>query len=196
MKRFFVPLILFAAACSLSPTNSSGVATIQVYNNVSPNGVFVGDTIQLNATALDLLGNPVPIAISYSSSNPAVATVNSFGQVFAVGVGTSSIGIAAGGQAVHLTLTVDGNVTAKILVTPTNPAVALGSQFTLTAEVLTTLGNPGRGKSVAWSTADATKASVDQTGTVTGVATTAGVAICATAVDDANVKGCTTVTVQ
>src|ERR1019366_5610454 len=102
-----------------------------------------------------------------------------------------------GGQTGHLTLTVDGNITGSMQISPTNPTTTSGSGggVQLTATVLTTLGNPGRGKSVTWSTADATKATVDATGFVHPVAATPGVSICATATDNASARSCTTVTI-
>ena len=158
--------------------------------------MFVGDHVQLNAQPLDLNGGPVPVRIMYSSSNPSVATIDQYGLITALAAGTSSIGISAGGQSAHLTLTVDGNVTGSVQVAPANPTTSTGAGggVQLTATVLTTLGHPARGKSVTWSTSDASKATVDATGLVLPVA--AGVvSICATAIDNTSARGCATVTI-
>lgn len=196
MRRFFLAGLLFTSACLSGAMAPSAVASIQIASNASPNGEFVGDQVQLNAEPLDLTGNVVPLPVTYSSSNSSVATIDDFGLITALAAGTSSIGISSGGETVHLTLTVDGNVTGSVLVTPPSFVIAPGQFVTVTANVSTTLGNPARNKAVTWSTADGTKVSVDQTGKVTGVASTAGVTICATATDAPSVKGCATVIVQ
>jgi uncharacterized protein YjdB len=87
-------------------------------------------------------------------------------------------------------------VTSRIIVTPNTPLVSAGNQVQLTATVYTTVNNPARGKSVTWSTSDATKATVDASGNVSAIAATAAVSICATSVDTPSIKGCATVTVQ
>ncbi len=198
MKRLVVLGLLLAGACTDgSGTGPSLVSSITVSSNVSPSGVFVGDQVQLNATALDANGNIAPVAITYLTSNTSVATVSQTGLITAVGAGTSNISIMAGGASSTLTLTVDGNVTDSLVVTPVNPTVGFpGGGVQLTAVVFTTIGNPARNKTVVWSTADATKATVSATGFVTPVAATQGVSICAVATDNANAKGCTTVIVQ
>jgi uncharacterized protein YjdB len=198
MRPLILAGLLFTGACFSGASAPSAVASIQVASNVSPNGVFAGDQVQLNAEPLDLTGNIVPEPVTYSSSNTTVATVDNFGLITARAAGTSSMGISAGGQTVHMTLTVDGNVTGSVLVTPVNPTTGTGAGggVQLTATVRTTLGNPARGKSVTWSTADATKATVDATGFVHPVVATPGVSICATANDNASARNCTTVTIQ
>jgi uncharacterized protein YjdB len=196
MRRLLLAALLATEACFTGASAPSAVNTLQVSSNVTSAGVFVGDTVQLNAMPLDLSGNVVPVPITYTSSNSSVAMIDNFGKITALAAGKSTIGVHSGGQTANLTLTVDGNVTGSVLVTPSGAVVAPGQSATLSASVSTTVGNPARNKSVAWSTADGTRVSVDQTGKVTGVAATSGVAVCATATDAASVKGCATVIVQ
>jgi len=104
---------------------------------------------------------------------------------------------AADGHSGRFPLTVDGNVTGSILVTPPTPTMNAGTQQLLTANVFTTLNDAARNKTVTWSTSDASKATVDATGNVSAVAATAPtVSICATASDAPAIKGCATVTVH
>ncbi|MFI5245558.1 MAG: Ig-like domain-containing protein, partial [Gemmatimonadales bacterium] len=124
MRRLILAGVLFTSACLSRASAPSVVASIQISSNVSPNGVFVGDQVQLNATPLDLTGNVVPLPITYSSSNTSVATIDNFGLITALSAGTSSIGISSGGQTVHLTLTVDGNVTGSVLLAPKSFTIA------------------------------------------------------------------------
>jgi hypothetical protein len=196
MRRFVTVGLLFTAGCLSDPAAPSDVVGLQVSSNASANGVFVGDQVQLTATALDATGAPVLVPITYSSSNTAVATVNANGLIVAVGPGTTSIGVSTGSRSGSLTLVVDGNITSKVQVTPASPTVPVGTTLQLTGTVFTTIGNPARSKGLTWSTPDATKATVDTTGNVSGIAPTPGISICATASDAPSVKGCATVIVK
>jgi uncharacterized protein YjdB len=169
---------------------------VSVNTDASPNGVFVGDKVQFTTVALDISGNPVPIAVTYTSSNTAVATVSTTGLVSILSAGTTIITIASGGQSVPVPIAVDPNITSSVLMTPSLLNIAVGAQGSLTAAVVTTLNHPARNKTLIWSTSDATKVTVDQTGKVTGVAATGAVSVCAVASDAATVKGCATVIVQ
>jgi hypothetical protein len=199
MRRVVLFGLLVMAGCN-SPSAPSLVAAVVLSNNASANGLFVGDQFQLSATPYDANGTPIAISlfpITYSSSNTSVATISSTGLVTAVTPGTTKLAAQADGTSSGAYLvTVDGNVTSRIIVTPNTPLVAAGSQVQLTATVYTTVGNPARGKSVTWSTSDATKATVDGSGNVSAIAATAAVSICATSVDTPSVKGCATVTVH
>ena len=175
----------------------SAVSTIQISSNVTSAGVFVGDSVQLNASPTDFNGEVVPVPVTYSSSNTTVATIDNFGKIKALAAGQSTISVKAGGQTANLTLTVDGNVTGAVQVVPATNTTSLasGTAVQLTATVITTVGNPARNKSVTWSTSDASKATVNSSGLVTPAGATSSVSICATATDATNAKGCATVTI-
>jgi uncharacterized protein YjdB len=195
MRRFVLVGLLFTAGCAPLAA-PDGITGLQISSNAPASGVFVGDQVQLAATAFDGLGNPVLVPFTYSSSNAAVATVNVNGVVIAISAGTTVITVVAGSQSGQVTVIVDGNVTSKVQVTPASPTVPVATTLQLTGVVTTTLGNPARSKALTWSTTDATKASVDQTGLVSGIAPTSGISICATANDAPTVKGCVTVIVK
>lgn len=196
MRRLVFTGLVFLTACLSGATSPSSISTIQVLNNASPLGVFAGDQVQLSAQALDPAGDVVPVAFTYASSNHAVATVDANGLITAVAAGSSTITVATTGTKSSLTLTVDGNISSTIQLTPNGATISPGQTVALTAAVMTTLGNPARGKSVTWSSADATKVSVDAAGNARGVVATSGVSVCATATDAASVKGCETIIVQ
>ncbi|MFI5230913.1 MAG: Ig-like domain-containing protein [Gemmatimonadales bacterium] len=199
MRRIALLGLVIMVGCTpaSAPKLVSGVV---LTNSASAAGLFPGDTFHVTATPYDATGTPIPITTfppTYSSSNTSVATVSSGGLVTAVAPGTTKLQAQADGifSGAYL-ITVDGNVTSRIVVTPNAPLVTAGNQIQLTAVVYTTVGNPARGKSVTWSTSDATKATVDGSGNVSGVAATTGVSICATSVDAPSVQGCATVTVH
>jgi alpha-tubulin suppressor-like RCC1 family protein len=68
--------------------------------------VDVGATHQFTATVTDSQGSPVTAAVTWASSNTAVATVNQGGLAMAVGPGTTTITATAGQVTGSATLTV------------------------------------------------------------------------------------------
>jgi uncharacterized protein YjdB len=196
MRRLEFIGLVFLTACLSGATSPTSITNIQIQSNTSPSGVFAGDMIQLNAQAQDAAGDVVPVAFTYASSNHAVATVDANGLITAVGAGTSTITVSTVGRSTTLTLTVDGNISNSVQITPPSAVISPSQSIQLTAQVTTTLGNPARGKSVTWSTADATKVTVDSNGNVRGIVSTSGVAVCASPTDATTVKGCATVIVQ
>ncbi len=132
--------------------------------------VTVGETLLLNATVLpDNTSNP---AVTWSSGNDAIATVDETGKVTAIAAGTATI---------TATTTDGSNLTASCEVT-VKPAVILVNSIVLdktTAEVVeggmvkltaTVLPEDATDKSVTWTTSDATIATVNEDGLVTAVA--------------------------
>jgi uncharacterized protein YjdB len=194
MRRILLAGLLLTGAC-VNGTAPSAISGLQVNDNVNANGVFVGDSVQFSAVPLDFGGNPLPLSVQYSSSNTAVGTVTINGLVTILSVGTTTITISSGNQSAHVPITVDPNIVASVVVTPNPVSVAPGALGSLTATVITTLNHPARNKTLVWSTTDATKVTVDQTGKITGVANTSGVSVCAAASDAPTVKGCATVNV-
>jgi hypothetical protein len=76
---------------------------------VSPdtNSLFVGNSLQLSATALDANGNAVPGQVTtWRSASPDVATIGGSGVVTAVRVGVATIFATSGGQTGTATIAV------------------------------------------------------------------------------------------
>lgn len=194
MRRLMLAGLLLTAGC-LAESGPNTVAYLEVTDDSGGRGVFVGDHVQLTPTTLDINGNPVSAVVKFVSSNPAVATVSGSGLISALTLGTTTVAISSGGAKANLIVTVDGNVPSTVSLAPPNPSVTVGSQQALVATILTTAGNAARGKSLIWTTADASKVTVDQSGLVTAVLQTSGVSICAAVADAPAVKGCTVVTV-
>ncbi len=199
MRRFFLGglvLAVFTTACvSGTETPPGTAAAIFISTNITAAGVFAGDQIQVTASPVDIDDNPVTVPVTYSSSNTSIATVTQAGLITAVGAGTVQINIVAQPANAQLTLTVDGNISDAVTVAPATATVKVGAQQQFSAVVTTTLGNPARGKSVTWSTGDATKAQVTTTGLASAIVATGGVKICATATDVATASGCGTLTI-
>jgi uncharacterized protein YjdB len=200
MRRFILAGSLCALACvGCTTAPAYGVSGIQIGSDASPNGVFVGDRVQMSVFTFDINGNLVTAPVSFSSVNPTIATVSASGLITCLAAGTGSIVVTSGQAHLTVPLQVDGNATGSVFLTPSAASIGhtpADNALALIDSVFTTLHNPARNKTVTWSTSDATKVSVDQAGTATGIAPTAGVAICATATDATSVKGCATVIVN
>lgn len=195
MRRLILTGLLFTLACSTDGPDT--VAYLQVGTDASPLGVFPGDKVQLTPYPFDINGNILAATISYASSNPSIATVSSAGLINTLTAGATTINVSTGHIHLDLTLKVDGNVPVSLLVTPSDPVVPVGTTQVLAAGITTTIGNPARNKTVIWSTSNASKVSVDQTGLASAVASTgpAGVSVCAAVSDAPAVKGCITIVV-
>ena len=98
----------------------------------TPDRAFVGqgDTVRIRATARDQFGNDLSgQAITFSTSDAAIATVTSAGLVTAVGQGTTRIIADAGGRSVTVSVTVGAPGSSAC--GPTAPrALAVGEVFT------------------------------------------------------------------
>ena len=93
-----------ALACSLLVLGCGGdgpteptitVATLTM--NPSTVTLGVGQTVQLAATAKDASGTPVTTSIAWTSSDPAVASVNGSGMVSGLSVGNTTVSAEAEG---------------------------------------------------------------------------------------------------
>ena len=138
----------------------------------------VGDTITLSATVLDPQGDPITgISVTWSSSNPAVASVaanpDGSGFVTAVSGGATSITALASKEGKQVTVIIPVVVTAPevpttIELSPTFLALDVGESASVSATVLDQFGEPLPDETVSWSSADETVATVSSSGLVTG----------------------------
>jgi uncharacterized protein YjdB len=108
-------------------------------------------------------------AVSWASSNGAVATVSSTGVVTAVSPGTAIITATSEGKSDQATVTVTPVPVASVTLTPTTATIVGGQTVQLTATVKDAAGNVLTGRTVTWSTSDAFTALVSGSGLVTGV---------------------------
>jgi uncharacterized protein YjdB len=157
----------------------SGTATITVQPppvatvTVTPAtaSVIAGNTRQLTATTRDANGNVLTgRTITWSTSNANVATVSATGNVTAVNPGTVTITATSEGKSGTATITIQPAV-ATVDVTPAIATVGVGSTVQLTATTRDANGNILTGRTVTWTTSNASVATVSATGLVTGVAT-------------------------
>ncbi len=122
MRRWLFGLLLAAGSCgSDGGVGTPGVASILVEPALEL-AVEVGDTVRLHARVLDAVDRPVSAAtVTWSSGNPAVASVDGGGLVTAVGAGATPITARAGG--------ISGTGTVEVYVPPVVDAWVPGTSY-------------------------------------------------------------------
>ncbi len=141
---------LGSTQAAASVNGKSGIATITVSKIpvasvvVTPPQVDAspGDRARLSATVYDATQNPLgDRAITWSTSNAAVATVDSSGMVTAVNTGSATITATADGKNGTATVTVAQASVATIAVTPSPLSMTVGQQTQLTATLKDVAGS-------------------------------------------------------
>lgn len=126
-------------------------------------------TVALKADVKDAFGNTTAGTVTWSTSDAAVLTVDAQGVAKAVANGSADVVATSGALTGKATLTVAQKV-AQVTVTPDNPSVAKDNTAQLAAAARDDNGFPVAGAAFTWTSSDATVATVDSTGRVTGVA--------------------------
>ena len=141
------------------------IKVTSVSATISSNSITVGSTATIKATVNP--SNATDKKITFKSNNTAVATVNSSGVVKGVSAGTATITVTSndGNKKATFTVTVKNPVHATSVVISGSSTVAVGKTITLT---FTTTPANAIEKTATWSSSDATIATVDSKGVVTG----------------------------
>lgn len=154
--------------------------------SLSPGSVSltVGQTAALAVTAHDGAGNALAgRGLTWESANTAVATVAGSGLITAVGAGTTTITVTSEGRSATAQIVVSTPPpgqpappapVASIIITPGSAGVTVGGGVTFSATTLDANSTTLSGRTVTWVSSAPQIASVDGSGTVTGVS--AGVA--------------------
>ena len=149
--------------------NPTPVATVRL--TPPSQDLLVGQTVQLGAETLDADGNVLPgRPVSFTTSNPTVATVSNTGLVTALVPGSAIITAASEGKSAPSSITVNSVPVAFVAVTPAGSQIVVGQTTQLNAEPRDASGQPLVGRAVSWSSSDPNVASVSSTGLVTAVA--------------------------
>ena len=163
------------------------VAPVATTVAVTPDTVELaarGDTVRLTAEAFDANGHAVAGAeFTWASSDASVATVDGSGLVTAAGNGAATITATSGSASGSATVTVVQQV-SEVAVSPAADTLFVGDTLRLVAEAFDANGHAVAGAEFTWASSDASVATVDGAGLVTGTgagevkiaATTAGVA--------------------
>src|SRR2546429_282718 len=150
--------IMVTVFCLQSVTDTPGTASMQVRQPV-----------QLTATPKDANGNPLPgRAVSWTSSNTSVATVDGSGLVTGVTIGSATITATSEGQSGTASITVSNVPVASVSVSPATAAIQVGQTVQLVATPKDANGNPLSGRTVTWASSNTSVATVSASGLVTG----------------------------
>ena len=163
-----------AASGELSAMATAAVMQEAATLAVTPDSVTlmaIGATAQLAAEAQDANGNAVAGAtFAWSSSNEAVATVDSMGLVTATGNGEATITAASGVLSGMAAVTVMQEAATLAVMPDSVTLMAIGEQWQLTAQASDANGNAVTDAMIVWSSSDVAVATVDSAGLVTAVA--------------------------
>lgn len=132
----------------------------------------LGDTVRLTADPIDANGNAVVDAdVQWSSTDQAVATVDSTGLVTAIGNGSASITATVGDASGASEVTVAQVLVGTGIVPANTTFFALGDTARLVAAGRDANGHAIGGLTFTWSSENEAVATVDATGLVTAVRT-------------------------
>jgi uncharacterized protein YjdB len=124
-------------------------------------------TAELRSSAGAVLaGRPV----DWSSSAPAIASVNSAGVVSAIAAGSATITATSDGRSGSASLTVIVAPVATVQVTLALPSLTLGTATTASAVLRDERGATLTGRAVAWNSSSPAVATVDNNGAITTLA--------------------------
>lgn len=162
--------VITARAGSMSATCKVTVTVPVTGVSVKPESATLyvgGEGLGLQATVLPEDADNKEVV--WTSDNTAVATVDAHGVVSPVAEGTAVITATAKGtdKSASCTVTVTYKEVESVAVSPSTMTLYIGEKGTLTAQVLP---DYAKDKTVTWSSADESVATVSQTGVVTAVA--------------------------
>ncbi len=170
---------LVCAGSTALAQHTARVAQVQIAPSDAK--VAVGATTPFVATAYDAAGNPVTDAtFTWSSGSPEVASIDQSGiatgkspglAIITVRTGTGS---AAKSAQVPIEVSAPAPVVppppARVDVTPTDASLVVGAHVRFVATATDSAGKPYPGAAFTWSSSNEAVATVDATGTATGVA--------------------------
>jgi len=161
-----------AATLTVNAPAPAPVASVAVA--LSSGSLTIGQTTQATATMRDASGNVLSgRSVSWTSSAPSVATVNSSGVVTAVAAGTAQIVATSEGQSGNATITVNAPApapVASVTVALSSGSLTIGQTTQATATMRDASGNVLSGRSVTWTSSNTSVATVSSAGLVTSVA--------------------------
>lgn len=165
-------LAVLGSACGSSsssgPTLPAPVSTVTT--SLASSTVGAGLTTQASAVLRDASGNVLTgRTVVWTATPPSVATISTSGLVTAVAAGTATITATSEGQLGTATLTVTANPVATVTVTLASSTLVQGAGTQATATLRDGAGNVVTGRTVTWSSASTSVASVTATGVVTAV---------------------------
>ena len=184
-------LALFGLAGCLDLKTTADACTI----SVAPATLTlpVNGASSIVGTAFDCSGNSIRNKkISYSSSNTAVATVTTEGNVIAVGLGGASVSAVADGKSASVQVTVTPETAANVTITPSTLTLRRTNTRQLTATARNNQNTIITGRTFRWGSSNSSIVSVDQNGLLTAL--TPGTVVVSAEADQTSGSATVTVT--
>ena len=154
---------------STAPAPDLVVAIVRVTPAADTLGAL-GITSQFTATASNASGGPLTgQSFSWTSSDTAVATVNTTGLATATGNGTTAVSASVNGISASATLVVAQQAASLTLEPANDTLVAFTDTLRLTATVVDEQTQPIVSPTITWASSDTLVVTVDSTGLVTAV---------------------------
>ncbi len=171
MKQFAAVsacVALWAGACDSNPTAPPRVAMVAVAP--AQDTITAGASVQLTATPKDAAGKAIAgLAVTWSSDNPAAATVSDAGLVQGVSSGVAQIIATTQEKSGSAAITVRVPV-ASVSVSPASDTIFPRTTVNLAATPRDSAGHPLEDRAVTWRSSNPAVATVTAMGVVTGVA--------------------------
>ena len=171
-----VSIASFVAGRQSAPDSRAvaGLTAIEVSRiDLSPDAdtaYSLGDTLHITTLAADAHGQALrAAAVHWSVDDPAVAQVDSTGQVIARGAGVTAVTVAIGGRAGRARIWVLPRLTALAIEGDSVIRVAEGASRQLRAAGSDARGNRIDPTGLTWSATDGTVATIDSAGTLRGM---------------------------
>ncbi|MEO7086447.1 MAG: Ig-like domain-containing protein [Gemmatimonadaceae bacterium] len=170
LKQVVVGAVALVVACGGETTNPPVPIVTTISVSLNPITISADQSAIATATGADQFGAAITLGtITWTTSDQSVATVSPGGFVTAVSPGTVQLIATVGTLSGRTSLVITPIPVATVIVAPTGVRIAVGATQQLSTTLLDARGNTLTGRVVAWSTSDATKATVSNSGLVTGI---------------------------
>jgi uncharacterized protein YjdB len=154
-----------SATVNVAPVPVSSVAVSPSTATLVPTQVLTLDAVVRDANNTVVTDR----VVTWTSSNPAVATVSANGTVTAIAAGTATVTATSEGRTGTSAITVVPMSVASVTVDPSSTSVTAGNTVALSATVRDTSGAIATGRTVTWSSSDPDIATVSGAGVVMGM---------------------------
>jgi uncharacterized protein YjdB len=130
-----------------------------------------GTTLPLASVVTNSHDQPIPIPVSWSSSDEKVATVSPDGVVTSVGAGKTTLLAKVGDLQSAAEVTVDPRPVSKVVLLPATALVRVGDSQHYQVTVIGSDGRAIEGASARYASSDPSVVSVDAAGVASGIKT-------------------------
>jgi uncharacterized protein YjdB len=164
-------LALASLSCGSSSEPAAPVSTVAaIVINPSAPTLALNASLPLQVQVQDASGAIVADApVIWSVKDPTIATVSAAGVVTGLALGSTEVAASSRGKSGIATITVQRTPVATVVVRPDRVDAVVGSRTQLTATALDASQATLAGRGIIWTTSNASVATVDAAGVVTGV---------------------------